>query len=403
LCDYFLLESGRSAAQAFESKVFFNPSTTTLVDFAKKLVNEQSKALKSLTPLTLAKFVDLVPASAEQILKHPTGAIGEYLGRVADAYYLLFVLRQSPEVIQVVEKVVGRSQLLLDASTIIPCMIEILLPLEQRRNSAMLAAARDTGVQLYVSQEGLTELLAAMKKARAIYVSDLSRGFHYGSSGFVEAYRQNAGSFASFNAFLDEFAGPDNPFEDLKLFLKHELDVEFVPLDDERARIDPALLEEMAAELKPARRTRNISDEMEELLVRNDVTCLLLIEGLRKRDDPLDPYGFSWWWVSADRVAYEMDRRRNSPKACACMSPDFLLRYLSVQPRRRSGLAQPSHHLPLVVEVAAADLIPFELKQAVEAALAKAEELPKYMRIRKVREVIHEARKPDRADAESGG
>jgi hypothetical protein len=395
LSDYFLLETGRSAAKAFESKVFFNPGRTTLSDLARELIDKYKPSLRSFSSLGLPRFLDLVPATSEHILKHPTDAVAEYLSRVADSYYLLFVLRQSPEVIQVVEKVVGRSQLLLDASAIVPCMAEILVPEGQRRMTLLLRAAQQLGVHLHIGQEGLNEILATVNKARAIFVSDQVRGHHYGTSELVEAFDQHADQFANFNTFLDNFAGPDTPFDDLKLFLRHHLGVEFLLFEHERARIDAALLEEMAAELRPARKVKDISDEMENILARNDVTCLLLIELLRKRDDPLDAYGFSWWWVTRDRVAYGMDRRRNSPKACACMSPDFLLRYLSVQPKRTlpsSGGSQ--HNIPLAVEVASIGLVPSDVKQAVEAELEKAEQLPKYMRIRKLRDAVHEARAP---------
>ena len=74
------------------------------------------------------------------------------------------------------------------------------------------------------------------------------------------------------------------------------------------------------------------------------------------------------------------------------MSPDFLLRYLSIQPLPAKADVGASRHLPIAVDVAAVGLIPPEIKAAVEAELTAAETLPKYMRIRKIRELMNQAR-----------
>jgi hypothetical protein len=392
LCDYFLLDMGRSAAKAFESKEFFNPATTTLSDYASRLT-KSGAALFSLQSLGLARFLDLVPQTAEAILKKPTEAAEQYLGRVADSYYLLFALRQSPEVMQAVGKVVGSSKILLDASTLVPCMAELLLPDDERRFTGLFKAAIASGVKLYVSQEAIDELNAVIRKAGAIYSSEQARGFHFGNSGLVDAFNANPNGWKSgFMDFLDQFAGRDTPDEDLKLFLKHHLSVEFANFEKERNAIDRVLLEEIAAKLKPTRHDKGMEESATDLLVRNDVTCLLLIGQLRSADDTIDSYGFSWWWLTSDRAAYALDRSHRSPKACVCMSPDFLLRYLSIQPLPANADVGAARHLPIAVDVAAVGLIPPEIKTEVEAVLTAAETLPKYMRIRKIRELLNQAR-----------
>jgi len=394
LCDFFLLDMGRSAAKAFESKEFFNPATTTLSDYATHLT-KSGVTLCSLEALGLASFLDIVPQTAEAVLKKPSEAAEQYLSRVADSYYLLFALRQSPEVLKAVGKVVGTSKILLDASALVPCMAEILLPDDERRITGLFKSAINSGVKLYVSQEAIDELNAVIRKARAIYSADISRGFHFGNSGLVDAYNADPTRWsAGFLNFLNQFAGENSPDEDLKLFLKYHLSIEFVSFVNERAAIDKSLVEDIAAQLKPTRRAKEMDDAATDRLVRNDVTCLLLIEQLRRTQDALDSYGFSWCWLTSDRAAYALDRSHRSPKACVCMSPDFLLRYLSIQPLGASSDAKAARHLPIAVDVAAVGLIPAEIKAAVEAALADADKLPKYMRLRKIRDFSNQARSP---------
>lgn len=339
--------------------------------------------------------MDLVPQSAEAILKKPTEAAERYLRRVADSYYLLFALRQSPDVMQAVGKVVGTSKILLDASTIVPCMAEILLPQDERRFTGLFESAVKCGVKLFVSQEAIEELHAVIRKARAIHTSDQVRGTHFGDSGLLNAFKANPANWsAGFLDYLDQFAGHDTPDEDLKLFLRHHLSVEFLPFSKERDAIDKAVLEDIAAKLGPTRRIKGMDQESEDRLVRNDVTCLLLIEQLRKAEDATDSYGFSWWWLTSDRAAYSLDRSHRSPKACVCMSPDFLLRNLSIQPLPSGQDAGMARHLPLAVDVVAVGLMPPEIKIVVEQEIAAAEKLPKYMRIRKIRDSLNTAKSP---------
>jgi hypothetical protein len=74
------------------------------------------------------------------------------------------------------------------------------------------------------------------------------------------------------------------------------------------------------------------------------------------------------------------------------MSPDFLLRYPSIQPLPIGVDVGAARHLPLAVDVAAVGLIPPEIKTREEAELAAAEELPKYMRVRRIRDLLNEAK-----------
>jgi len=399
LCDYFLLDMGRSAARAFEEKQFFNPATTSHTEFATRLANNKSIHLASLPALGLARFLDLVPQTAEAILKKPTGAAERYFGRVADSYYLLFVLRQAPEVMKVVGKVVGTSRILLDASTIVPCMAEVLMPEDERRMTILFRSAIESGVKLFVSQEAVDELLASVRKALAIRTSDRTRGFHFGNSELVESFDLYGGrSGISFSEFLNHFAGRDSPEEDLKLFLKHHLSIEFTSLKEQRAAMDQTLLEEMAFRLKPTRRHKEMDDDATNRLVQNDVKCLLLIEQLRKAENVDEVYGFSWWWLTSDRAAYALDRAYRLPKACVCMSPDFLLRYLSIQPLSPNVDVGIARHLPLAVDVAAIGMVPAEIKATVETELSAVEAMPRYMRIRRMRDLVNQARAPDESE-----
>jgi hypothetical protein len=91
--------------------------------------------------------------------------------------------------------------------------------------------------------------------------------------------------------------------------------------------------------------------------------------------------------------------RAGMPSSMSRMaSPDFLLRYLSIQPSPLKSSPGSTRHLPLAVDVAAFGLIPPEIKSAVEKEIQAAEKLPKYMRIRKLRDLVNKAKEPLETD-----
>ena len=90
------------------------------------------------------------------------------------------------------------------------------------------------------------------------------------------------------------------------------------------------------------------------------------------------------------------------------MSPDFLLQYISIQPHVPKRIDGSTYHLPLAVNVAAVGMIPPEIKAAVEAEFADSEVMPKYLRIRRIRDLLNDARSPieerkEQASFEIGG
>ena len=198
----------------------------------------------------------------------------------------------------------------------------------------------------------------------------------------------------SFRTFLDHFVGLHSPDDDLKAFLKHHLAIEYLRLSEYREKIYQPLFEEMVSQLKSTRRWKDMEPEAIDRLVKNDVSCLMLVEQLRMAESGGDEYGFSWWWLTSDRAAYALDRSRPSAKACVCMSPDFLLRYISIQPHVPSGTDANTIHLPLAVNIAAVGMIPPEIKATVEAEFADSEVMPKYLRVRRIRDLLNDARSP---------
>jgi regulator of protease activity HflC (stomatin/prohibitin superfamily) len=85
------------------------------------------------------------------------------------------------------------------------------------------------------------------------------------------------------------------------------------------------------------------------------------------------------------------------------MSPDYFLRFLSLAPRGEAEAKEISEMLPVTAEMSAMNLIPLELREKAAEALRDAQKLPKYLRQRRLREFMNEARSTTGAVLEDGG
>ena len=73
------------------------------------------------------------------------------------------------------------------------------------------------------------------------------------------------------------------------------------------------------------------------------------------------------------------------------MSPDFLLRYLSIRPRTQGDDTYLNKVLPLSVELAGMGLVPPELRDAARAAVETVKNEPAYVQRRKLRDFLNKA------------
>lgn len=400
IADAILCASGRVAALALvRSGEYFTrrEATTTAVEEA---IQRRPEQLRSLKPLGVAAFMDLVPALVEEILSRPSENIARRLRSASDAYCLLFALKETADVQGALDKVFRGSRLLVDTSIVIPCMAEQLLVPEARRMTNLLKTANACGLRLSVGEDVLNELQTHLERL-VITFRRHTVGSVTAVGGRAAAVYQplliatylTTGRPGSFEEFVSRFMGAKDPRRDLAEFLKYELSIAFDEMGEERAKISVVETESVIEQWRLLKRRRpNMDEAAFDTLIRHDAKTFVLVEALRRAETPGASYGHTWWWLTMDRTAYRIDHfRRAGRDASLCMSPEFFARYLSMTPKRNREEVVAADLLPISVEMAGLGLVPPDLREEAARLYEGAKDLPEYLRRRKLRELVNQA------------
>jgi hypothetical protein len=413
VCDHVLFAHAQAAAKAFARNIPYAPTTIKIVQHVDRLYNQKHVGFRAANALQRAEALDLLVPVAEDLLLRPSEAIRSRFRATLDAYCLLFVLKETPDAQQAVNKVLGNGSILVDTNLIIPCMAESLLPKAERRMTRLLSAAAGVKIRLVVVDDVLEELerhLAGVRYTYALHqatsasIQKSGASFGFITSPLVTTYELVSASnpVGSFSNFLDRFAGQNFPRQDLIEYLKNELHIEYDSLEQVYRDLTAESIADLySAFSKTKHRPAWMDEGAFERLVMHDTRSLLVVEKLRARELGATPYGSSWWWLTLDRVAHRVDSARRGGRPLCCMSPDFFAQFLSLKSKLPDDAAFLST-LPVSVEVAAMDLIPNQLREQALEALMATENEPEFIRKRRLRDLVYEARTV-RGDILEGG
>jgi|GEM_PF-5735255 len=386
ICQAYLYQQSMAAAMALTGLAFFPSDSATLLDISENTFQAKRAELRCAS-LTLEKFLDCVPVTAQRILESPNPAIKRQLTRIADAYCLLFALRQVADIQDALRRFAGGLCILLDTSILVPCLCELHRPKEEKRMTNLLDYVRQLGATLYVTDECLTELVHTIRTSENVYEGHVRYGNTTAHSELATEYLKNARhKFPSYAAFVHQFVG-SQPEQDLRLLVSEEFKFTFEEFKQERTQISLTELSDIFAVWK-ARRVRRPEEDESVLdgLIHNDVRSLLLTSVLRSTQQSADiKYRQKWWWLTRDRNAYAVDGSRRKPgEPSVCISPEFLFRYMTMLPSK-SGLEREKL-APMAIEVASLGFVPEEVTAQVSKAVSDTTTMRPYMRIRKIRE-----------------
>jgi hypothetical protein len=362
----------------------------------RQIVNEQLNASGvKLSKDEMAKTIEFLVILSETIIDQPPPTMADYFRRIGDAYFLFFLLRQPPGVQDILNKLIGRSNIVVDASVLIPCLAELAFAPELRSKQNVLRAAIDSGAKVYVTDLGLAEIVTHTVKARAIYERISQRQSYFGQSALVNAYYSKLNiNFSTFEDFIATILGSDSS-RDLPELLRLELDVELLTLPD-FATLHRDVVNPLFAAWRAIRPMYDGMDEADYVsLIYNDLRTYLFLRERRHGQDPKETiYGETWWWLTEDSTAQSIDRSNTPPqKSTICMQADYLLRYVSIMPRRRDvDRGTELSLLPISIDMAGLGFIPEEIIEANRKAAGISDDEPKFVRQRKLRAYFNKSR-----------
>ncbi|MDQ2736337.1 MAG: hypothetical protein M3Y55_15415, partial [Pseudomonadota bacterium] len=396
LIDKHLLSQGEAFAAAAQHGQLGTQSEPDLFSAAKRMLPPPRRG--RVGDDGVAQLVADVTA---MVLIEPSREMQHYLRAFADAYTLFAFLKETPDVQSAIVKMFATGDIWLDTTVVLPLFAEELADDESgRRYTLMLAAARQAGLRLFVIPGVIQEIDRHMARCLT-YVRTADRW--RGRVPFLaSAFALTGQARGDLPSWIERFRGASRPEDDIVEYLNgfFGIVVEDLATDAGTASIAMrGLVHETWREGHELRRSDHAfpaDPNNTHKLIDHDVENYLGV-AIRRRVEGNSPFGFTAWWMTLDRIAYQVDEAlvnelgRGAPPS-PIMSPDFMLNYLSIGPLRARVDRATEQDLPLAVrDLTATSALPKELLDAAEDIRERLHGQPEHMIRREVR---------DRLDAE---
>lgn len=363
--------------------------------------------------VTNSEFADYLPTDKQhaiqvilmsmiELFTEPSKEVQSHLRSKADAYTLLAFLGQTPDAQAAVSKMFSHGSIWLDTTIVLPIFAEQLIANGYGRFTQMLKIASSAGLNLRITSGVIEEVERHMNRC-STYVHMRHADWVGRVPFLVNAYMRSGRDPMSFNSWIEYFKGRERPEDDLADYLAEFFNIIREDLDkyEERAADHiRAAVQETWHEIHTNRRNPNRTDLDQitlQRLVKHDVENYLGVAELR-RDEGSSPLGYSAWWLTLDRVAFEVDKRisktlKNDAPPTPVMSADFLVNYLSIGPIRSQINKSAESILPVVLDVGMLNELPPDLLDEAERIRREARDLPEHVVRRRVRDCLDTAKR----------
>jgi hypothetical protein len=294
-----------------------------------------------------------------------------YFGRLARTYVLLFVLKNTPELIEHFNSMAKNFVLYVGTDILVRAISEYYLSPDDQMTVNSLKILKQAGAKLIISEATLEEvhshIYASDREFANIYEevdnivdrdlaseSDriLIRAYYYAKLDHGNTNRPR-----SWNAYLDNFLshqkllGPTSPqsMRSLRDTLVVRFGLTYVDREDMMRDIDQDDLRKLTEAIKKLRKDSHRRHE--EVRAANDAAHILFVQRTRKAEEKevSNPYGYRTWWLTQEtksgiavHIAFP---KRHLPRAI--MRPELLINYFAYNPtstevRRSLGEIFPS-------------------------------------------------------------
>ena len=348
-------------------------------------------------------FQDIITRIVRELLTSPTVATQSYLRGISDAYTLFAFLRETPDVQSAMRKIFSHGDIWLDTAILLPLFAETLLEPEHQSFTNLIRAAKEAGLRLYATEGVLEEVERHMNRSLSCSLGTITSW--KGDIPFLYSVFTLTGRARNdFGGWIKNFRGSERPEDDLAEYLREEFSIGRRNLAEEANSAPEELryaVTEVWHEIHARRRKDQgvIDDLTKNRLVLHDVENYLGVVQRRSKED-VSPFGYSTWWLTLDRSAFEVSKlleERLSSDAkipnSPVMSADFLLNYLAIGPARRRVSKSTEFRIPVVLDRTLLEVLPHELIEHAEMLRAQAIHMPERVVRREIRDALDKAKR----------
>jgi hypothetical protein len=277
-----------------------------------------------------------------------------YCARLARTYILLFMIRNTPEIIEYFNSMSKNLVLYIDADLIIRALSEHYVDEDDRMTVNAFKIICQGGSKLILSEVALEEVHSHIWAAHLEYTNvyaqidsivdrDLAsqcdriliRAYYYAK--LDEHSSKKPRTWTSYlNNFLTDkkMSGPTSEasMKSLRDTLCNTYGFEYEARDDMGRGMDKDDLKQLTEKIQ----TMRWQKANEEILAENDALHILRIDKLRREEDSKvsNPFGYKSWWLTQDVIsgraaAICFPKRRQSRYV---MRPEFLINYIAYNP-----------------------------------------------------------------------
>lgn len=294
-----------------------------------------------------------------------------YFGRLARTYVLLFVLKNTPELVEHFSSMAKHFVLYIGTDILVRAISEHYLPYDDQMTVNTLKILRQAGAKLILSAATLEEvhshIYAAEREFDNIYAeidhivdrdlasqSDriLIRAYYYAKLNQTNPKRPRSwGAYLGNFLTHDKLLGPTSPhsMKSLRDTMVGRYGLTFEDREGMMRELDKDELDKLTEAIKKLR--KDAHRRHEDVRAANDAAHILLVLKKRRNEEKevSSPYGYRTWWLTQETksgiaVLIAFPRRR-LPKAI--MRPELLINYIAYNPtttevRRSMGEIFPS-------------------------------------------------------------
>lgn len=348
-----------------------------------------------------AALIPFILHAIEALLLEPSDAFQTYLRSLADAYTLLAFLRETPDVQAALSKMFSHGEVWLDASIILPLLAETLVEPSQRRLTKTLNTARELGFTFHVT-EGVIEEVERHINRSITCSRTRAQDWRAAVPFLYSAYAVSGRPLREFGGWIEEFCGPARPMDDIAEYLDDLLGMKRGSLEQDAGTLPRdlrAAVQEIWHEAKQRSHQayrRDMDSLTEQRLVAHDVENYLGVVARRKSQSS-SPFGYTTWWLTLDRTAFEAKEQLRQRLDCRppdtpVLSPDFLANYIAFGPVRARLPKHTESMLPLALDIGGGDFLPPEILEISEKVREESAGLPERVIRRRVRDALDAAK-----------